>query len=245
MSMRWALMSRRPSSNTAKSPTGPAPMITASVSMFSVIDVASVPNCGAPCMSGAHRRERDLQAVELRRPQDLAGEPGGFARERHHVELVLLLVGRGVEPVQPRFPDEDVTGGALARAAANALDRQVPVADDLHHPPAFERLEGVAVALMVDDVDDAHSGSCLRDAGAGRGRDCDPNGVFRTRYRVFGAPRQRGGTPPRPRRSGMAAPLPRRATRPVTWSAASSARSRPSGSARARSWSPSAAAARG
>src|SRR5215475_2883435 len=38
MSITCALMSRRPSSNTANSPTGPAPMMTASASIGAPVD---------------------------------------------------------------------------------------------------------------------------------------------------------------------------------------------------------------
>src|SRR5687768_9665144 len=165
MSMRWHLISRRPSSNTANRPTGPAPMMTTSVSIWSVINrllreafskawplrLGNV----AGCRSVTRWGERDLQAVEFGGPQDLAGQ--ARAGLRHHgVELVLFLLRGRVEPVHPILGHEDVAGGAFAGSAAQALDGQAPIPDDLHDPPALDSLEGVALAGPVGHMDDAH-----------------------------------------------------------------------------------------
>src|SRR5271163_2455799 len=83
MSTRWALMSSRPSSNTANSPHGPAPMMSTSVLMGSVMVLAAVlqtkrssprqaaakeaffvPNCN-PAGNGAHERPSRPLAPDL------------------------------------------------------------------------------------------------------------------------------------------------------------------------------------
>src|SRR5215217_8389989 len=160
-------MSRRPSSNTANRPTGPAPMMTTSVSMLSVMSVPSgrlaegagcesrIRCLGQPRKSMAHRLwqcgrskkrlsahgcEGDLEPVECGRPEDLACEPRVRLRDRHHVELVLLLLGGRMQLGQPFRRDKDVAGRAFASAAADALDGQVPVSDDFHNAPALEGL---------------------------------------------------------------------------------------------------------
>ena len=72
------------------------------------------------------------------------------------IELVFFLVGRRMKPAHPLLADEDVAGGAFAGAAAEALQGQAPIPDDLHHAPALDAFEGVALAFAVDHVDDAH-----------------------------------------------------------------------------------------
>src|SRR5919112_5166405 len=81
-------------------------------------------------MLGAGGREGDLQAVEFGVPEDLAGQ-AGIGPGHHRVELVLLVVGGGIEPAQPFLGDEDVAGGAFAGPAAQAFDGQAPVPNDL------------------------------------------------------------------------------------------------------------------
>src|SRR5690606_19993393 len=66
-----------------------------------------------------------------------------------------LLAGR-VELAQPLLGHEDVAGGAFAGPAAQALHGQAPVPDDLHHPPALDGLEGMALAGPVGHMDNAH-----------------------------------------------------------------------------------------
>src|SRR5262249_35390877 len=127
ISIRCALMSRRPNSNTANRPTGPAPIMTTSVSMLSM-------NLNSPSGSpqeheaayfairhhgsAAHRGQGHLEPIEVGRPQDLAGEARVRLRDRHHVELAFLLLGRREKLRQPFFRDEDVAGGALAGTTA-------------------------------------------------------------------------------------------------------------------------------
>src|SRR6476620_4622437 len=105
--------------------------------------------------------EREFEAVELRRPDDLAGQARGRSRD-HRVELVLLLVGRGIEPSHPLVPDEDMARGAFAGATAQAVDGKAPVADDFHDAPTLDAFEGVTLAFAVGHMDDAHDREFLK-----------------------------------------------------------------------------------
>ena len=60
------------------------------------------------------------------------------------------------EHLDPALRHEDVAGGAFAGAAAEPLDRQAPIADDFHHPPALDTFEGMALAGAVGHMDDTH-----------------------------------------------------------------------------------------
>src|SRR5579872_5437396 len=111
MSMRWALMSRRPSSNTANMPIGPAPTMTTSVLMVSVM--------AASLLNG---RRRDGEAVERGRHLDLAGEARGGPDLEGEVEHVLLHLRGLAHDLAPFVGDIDVAGRAGAGAAAFGLD---------------------------------------------------------------------------------------------------------------------------
>src|SRR3989304_9847367 len=56
MSTRCALMSSRPSSNTANRPMGPAPMIRTSVLIVSLIDIVPAEAGSLSCFLGSSRR---------------------------------------------------------------------------------------------------------------------------------------------------------------------------------------------
>ncbi len=105
--------------------------------------------------------EANAQPVELRRHDQLTGKPGPVAPIIlvEHVEFVLA---RLVELCRPFRVDLDLTGAAGASAAALRNDGEAIVADDLHHPEAFEGFEGMALAVSVGHMDLHHSASgCL------------------------------------------------------------------------------------
>src|SRR5580658_5990811 len=102
MSISWDLMSSRPSSNTANRPIGPAPMMTASVLMISVM-VSALPGGGA-----------DHQAVERRRHLDLAGQAGGRPHLECEIEHVLFHLRRLADDLAPFRRGIDVAGRASA-----------------------------------------------------------------------------------------------------------------------------------
>src|SRR5438477_840886 len=122
MSTRCALMSSRPSSNTANSPIGPAPMMSASVLMASLMPASALP-----------LRRRHDKAVERVGHLDLAGQP----RVRPHVEGKIqhvLFHRRGLAGLlPPRLVDIDVAGRARAGAAAFGLDAGHAVLDRRLH----------------------------------------------------------------------------------------------------------------
>src|SRR5262249_28960977 len=93
MSTRCALMSSRPSSNTAKRPQGPAPMISASVLMVSVMRVASRLALG---------RAHD-EPVQVGSDLDLAGQTRIGPHVIAEVEHVLLHGRRHPHRPPPRF----------------------------------------------------------------------------------------------------------------------------------------------
>src|SRR5580692_2341659 len=96
MSMRWALMSSRPSSNTAKSPIGPAPMMTASVLMMSLMKLFRMSRPLA-----LTRRRRNDETVQRGGHFDLAGEARigpDLEGEIKHVLLHLLRLADDLRP---------------------------------------------------------------------------------------------------------------------------------------------------
>src|SRR5579885_2410150 len=108
-------------------------------------------------------RELDLEPVELLRHDDLAAEPRALIDVEGAVEHLELLAGRGHELVEPLLGDPHMAGGAGAGAAAFGLDGKAPVADHLHHAPAFERLEPMGAAVGHMNGKKHHSGtSCDR-----------------------------------------------------------------------------------
>src|SRR5271165_7162345 len=103
-------MSRSPSSNTEKSPIGPAPTIATSVEMISLIVL--------PLFGG----RRDDEAVQRLADLDLAGEPRVRSDLKGEVEHVLLHLRGFAGRFCPLFRDIDVAGRAGAGAAALGLD---------------------------------------------------------------------------------------------------------------------------
>src|SRR5581483_4939558 len=108
-------------------------------------------------------RKLDLEAVEFLRHDDLAAEPRALIDVEGAVEHLELLVAGRHELVEPLLCDPDMAGGASAGAAAFGLDGKAPVADHLHHAPAFERLEPVGAAV-------GHMNGKEHDSGTPRGR---------------------------------------------------------------------------
>src|SRR6185503_11972362 len=133
MSTTWALMSTRPSSNTANSPAGPPPTISASVSMGAGLAVPSAAIERSLCFQvgseGSVQKGSELllgdaddEAVQLRGDANLARQPAGGAHVIGEIEHVLLhLTGRACL-LLPGVIDKDVAGGAGAGAAAFGVD---------------------------------------------------------------------------------------------------------------------------
>src|SRR5262249_60550279 len=95
MSTTWALMSTRPSSNTANRPAGPPPMIRASVSMGVRVSVPSAVIGTLARLLKLLFGDTDDKAVQLLRHLDLAGQPALRAHLEGEVQHVLLhLAGR-------------------------------------------------------------------------------------------------------------------------------------------------------
>src|SRR5208283_1129140 len=100
MSIRQHFMSSRPSSNTEKSPTGPAPTIATSVTIVSLM------------ASPLFGRRRHDEAVELFAHLDLAREPRIRPDLEGEVEHVLLHLGGLADPLRPVLRHIDVAGRA-------------------------------------------------------------------------------------------------------------------------------------
>src|SRR5215813_210109 len=192
MSITCAFMSSRPSSNTANSPHGPAPMINTSVLIGSLMcsrgDLIAAAliwvmlrECVAAASSylssphilrnfksttlGLPLGRAHHQAVELRRHLDLAGQ----ARVRLHVvaevEHVLLHRRRLAHRLAPCCIDMHVAGGTGAGAAAFRLDAGNAVLDRrLHHGRTELALDRAGGAFMIDIGDFRHTiGGTMQD----------------------------------------------------------------------------------
>src|SRR4051812_22414411 len=109
--------------------------------------------------SSGSRREPDMEAVQGLRINELAGQAGRRLEKRHGVEHRLLVVICRVELVGPVFGDHDMAGGAGTGPAADPAGFEAMVADDLHHPPAFDRVELVRSALQISHANHPHE--CL------------------------------------------------------------------------------------
>jgi len=97
-----------------------------------------------------------MEAVQGLRIDELAGQAGRGFEERHGVEHRLLVVIGRVKLVGPILGDDDVAGGTGTGTAADPAGIEAVLADDLHHAPALDAFEGVALAFAVDHMDDAH-----------------------------------------------------------------------------------------
>src|ERR1700687_5368312 len=113
MSTTCALRSRRPSSNTANSPMGPAPMMTASVLIGSRVG-ALLMRILLPLL----RRRVHHEPVELVRHFNLTGKPRGRFHVEGKVEHVLLHRRGRPGLLLPRLVHMHAAGRARARAAA-------------------------------------------------------------------------------------------------------------------------------
>ncbi len=98
--------------------------------------------------------EAEPQPVDLRRDEQLAGEPGFPAHVERIVETVDLLLARRRQPIGPLRIDVDVAGGAGACPAAFRLDVEALVADHLHDAPAFDGRKPVLDAVSPGDEED-------------------------------------------------------------------------------------------
>src|SRR3989304_1784590 len=151
MSTTCALMSTRPSSNTANSPTGPAPTMTASVL------IASWDMGGSELLVG----NADHEAIEPLGHLDLTGEPAPrrFA---------------------PRIIHIDVAGRASASTATFGGDpRDRVLYRGLHHRHAGLRLDHAFRPVFLGKGDPGHDiGAlrCLPISGTGRRSRLAPEG---------------------------------------------------------------------
>src|SRR5271154_2853004 len=128
-------MSRRPSSNTAKRPIGPAPMMATSVDNTSFMQVPSF-------LSLFGGRGHD-QAVQRFADLDLAGEPRAGTHLEGEVEHVLLHLRGFANDRRPFRGDIDVAGRAGAGPAALGLNAWNGIAQRrLHHRRPDLRLDG-------------------------------------------------------------------------------------------------------
>src|SRR3569832_331843 len=125
MSIRWALMSRRPSSNTAKRPQGPAPMMTTSVLIVSLMPCPAVGRLlVGDCRGLSRRPARDaIIGNRDRAPQVRAGLVRRLAGGRNRD------VGLGVERLSA--VEEREQGGHGARRAGHGP--HVALAHDALH----------------------------------------------------------------------------------------------------------------
>src|SRR5579872_4373510 len=149
MSMRCALMSSRPSSNTAKRPMGPAPMMTTSVDNTSLMQI--------PLFLSLLRGRRHGEAVQFIADLDLAGEPGIGPHLEGEIEHVLLHLGGLARLFRPFLGDVDMTGRAGASAPAFGLDARNRVAERrLHDRCADLRVDGARLSGRVNERDLGH-----------------------------------------------------------------------------------------
>src|SRR5438874_1592544 len=112
MSTTWQLISRRPSSNTANSPHGPAPMMSASVEITSSF-IPSLRKCLELLFGNPH-----AQAVECVGDFDLAGQSARIPHVESEIEHVFLHLGARAHFAHPFGLDIDMAGCAGAGAAA-------------------------------------------------------------------------------------------------------------------------------
>src|SRR5579863_2604046 len=144
MSIKWALMSSRPSSNTANRPIGPAPTMTTSVLMVSLMGSALLARSG------------HLEAVQRGSHLDLARQARGRAHFKGEIEHVLFHLRRFADDFAPFVRHIDMTRGAGAGAAAFGVNAGNAVAQRrLHHRRSFLRLDRSRgpLRIRIGDVD--------------------------------------------------------------------------------------------
>src|SRR5689334_8155120 len=148
MSTTCALMSSRPSSNTAKRPTGPAPTIRASVLITSF---------GMNFRSELLVGDADHEPFEILGHLDLAGEPALRPNVEGKIEHVLLHLLGLAGLLAPRFVNVDVacrTGAGPAAFGGNAGDRILH--RGLHHRHAGLRLDDALNPIVLDKGNPGH-----------------------------------------------------------------------------------------
>src|SRR5262249_46843866 len=91
----------------------------------------------------ALRRKLDLEPVELRGHDDLAAKPRALIDLEGAVEHLKLFSRRRHELIEPMLSYPHMANRADAGTAAFVLDRDAPVADQFHAPPALEGFESV------------------------------------------------------------------------------------------------------
>src|SRR5262245_34884402 len=117
-------MSTRPNSNTANSPAGPPPTISASVSIGAGPTVPSAAiECSLRSLMGLELLlgDADYKAVQLWRDTDLTGQPAGGAHVVGEVEHVLLHLAGSARLLLPGVVDIDMTRRTGAGASALGL----------------------------------------------------------------------------------------------------------------------------
>src|SRR3990170_2088993 len=163
-------MSTRPSSNTANSPTGPAPTITASV-LITSWDIG-----GSELLLG----NADHEAIEPLGHLDLTGEPARRPDVESEIEHVLLHLLRASRRLAPRVIHIDVAGRASAGPATFSGDARDRILHrGLHHRHAGLRLDNAFRPVFLDKGDPGHDiGAlrCLPISGTGRRSRLAPEG---------------------------------------------------------------------
>src|SRR5208283_3602952 len=150
MSIRWHFMSSSPSSNTEKSPTGPAPTIATSVEITSFIVLS---------LSGRRRHD---EAVQFLAHLDLAGEPRIGTHLEGEVEHVLLHLGGLADFFGPVFCNIDVAGRAGARPPALGLDARNRVSERrFHDGRAHLSVDSARLAFCVHKGHFCHRAQCI------------------------------------------------------------------------------------
>src|SRR3990172_703754 len=182
MSTTCALMSTRPSSNTANSPTGPAPTMTASVL------IASWDMGGSELFVG----NADHEAIEPLGHLDLTGEPARRPDVESEIEHVLLHLLRAPRRFAPRIIHIDVAGRASASTATFGGDpRDRVLHRGLHHRHAGLRLDNAFRPVFLDKGDPGHDIGALRcvpSSGTGRRSRLAPEGGRREKVYPLAAP---------------------------------------------------------
>src|SRR4051812_5642751 len=161
--MTGALVLTRPRSNTADKPTGPAPMITASVSITPA--PGSCPARASTLIRSLFSallellcRHANHEPVELGRNLDLAAEPALIAHIEGEIEHVLLHLGRLAGLLAPGFVHVNVARRARACTTALGLDsRHAVVLGRLHEGHSRLALDHLLAIVGLNEGDLDHA----------------------------------------------------------------------------------------